>query len=143
MPSRAVARFCWLAAGATAAVAFALWFALTQQSTFGERTSYWRAAIADTHAHPISGSGAGSSDDYWYAHRTSNANVRDAHSLYLDSLAELGPLGLLLVLGVLLPPLAAAAIARSEPAVAVAASGYCAFLVHAGLGTGRCRRRRS
>jgi hypothetical protein len=59
--------------------------------------------------------------------------VRDAHSLYLESLAELGPIGLLLVFGVLMPPLAAAAIARSEPAVVVAASGYSAFLVHAGL----------
>jgi O-antigen ligase len=123
----------WLVVGAAAAVAVVLWLALTPHAGFGERPNYWRAAIADTRSHPISGSGAGSFDDYWYAHRNSEANVRDAHSLYLESLAELGPVGLLLVLGVLIPPLAAAAIARSEPAVAVAAGGYSAFLVHAGL----------
>ena len=123
----------WIVVGAAAAVAVVLWLALTPHAGFGERPNYWRAAIADTRSHPISGSGAGSFDDYWYAHRNSEANVRDAHSLYLESLAELGPVGLLLVLGVLAPPLAAAAIARSEPAVAVAAGGYSAFLVHAGL----------
>jgi O-antigen ligase len=123
----------WLVLGAAAGVAVAVWLALSPISGFGERPTYWRTALADSRAHPISGSGAGSFDDYWYAHRNREANVRDAHSLYLESLAELGPLGLLLVLGVLMPPLAAVAIARSEPAVAVAAGGYSAFLVHAGL----------
>jgi O-antigen ligase len=122
-----------LAVGITAAVVIALWLVLTPQSRFGDRPDFWRAAINDTRAHPISGSGAGSFDDYWLAHRNTAANVHDAHSLYLESLAELGPVGLLLVLGVLVPPLAAAAIARTEPAVAVAAGGYTAFLVHTGL----------
>ena len=123
----------WLVVGAAAAVAVVLWLALSPHSGLGERPNYWRAAIADARSHPISGSGAGSFDYYWYAHRTTDANVRDAHSLYLESLAELGPVGLLLVLGVLVPPLIAAAIARSDSAVAIAAGGYSAFLVHAGL----------
>jgi O-antigen ligase len=124
----------WLVLGVAAAVAAgAVWLVSSPSSGLGERPNYWRAAIADTRAHPISGSGAGSFDDYWDAHPRSDANVRDAHSLYLESLAELGPLGLLLVLGVLTPPLAAVLIARPEPTVAVAAGGYSAFLVHAGL----------
>jgi O-antigen ligase len=123
----------WLALGIAAAVAVALWLVLTPQSRFGDRPDFWHAAISDTRAHPVAGSGAGSFDDYWLAHRNVPADARDAHSLYLESLAELGPVGLLLVLGVLIPPLAAVVIVRTEPAVAVAAGGYTAFLVHAGL----------
>jgi O-antigen ligase len=100
---------------------------------FGDRAPYWRAAASDAAAHPLLGSGAGSFDEYWYAHRTLDVSVQDAHSLYLELLAELGPLGLLLVLAVLVPPLAAAVTARSDPALAVAAGGYVAFLVHAGI----------
>jgi O-antigen ligase len=123
----------WILVGAAAAVAVALGLALTSQAGLGERPNYWRAAIADARAHPVSGSGAESFDDYWLAHPKSAASVRDAHSLYLETLAELGPFGLVLLLGVLIPPLAAVAIARPDPALAVAAGGYCAFLVHAGL----------
>jgi hypothetical protein len=123
----------WVLTGVAVVVAVVILVALTSEAGLGERSNYWRAAIADARAHPISGSGAGSFDDYWFAHRDAAANVRDAHSLYLESLAELGPVGLLLVLAVLIPPLAAAAIARADPTVAVAAGGYAAFLVHAGL----------
>lgn len=123
----------WLIAGALACLAIPLWLTLKPHSGFGDRPAYWRVAISDVRAHPASGSGAGSFDDYWYRHATIQAGVQDAHSLYLESLAELGPLGLLLVFGVLVPPLGAAVIARGDPTVAIAAGAYVAFLVHAGL----------
>jgi hypothetical protein len=56
-------------------------------------------------------------------------SVRDAHSLYLETLAELGLLGLALLGLALAPPLLAA----FRGASAAAAGGYVAFLVHAGL----------
>ena len=118
---------------AAAVVCIGLALAAAPRSGFGDRTPYWRAALHDAHAHPLSGSGAGSFHAYWSSHRTIDVSVQDAHSLYLETLAELGPVGLLLVLLVLVPPYVAGVIARSDPAVPVAAGGYAAFLVHAGI----------
>jgi O-antigen ligase len=130
---RRASRHLVVLAGAVACLAVALWLTLTPHAGFGDRPAYWRAAMSDVRENPFAGSGAGSFDDYWYRHATINAGVHDAHSLYLESLAELGPPGLLLLIGVLLPPLAAAPIARRDPAAVVAAAGYATFLVHAGL----------
>ncbi len=99
----------------------------------GDRPSYWRVALEDAATHPLVGSGAGSFDDFWVEHRPIPANVRDAHSLYLEVLAELGPVGLVLLLALLAAPLVAAARLRARPVVAAAAAGYLAYLVHAGL----------
>jgi tetratricopeptide (TPR) repeat protein len=57
--------------------------------------------------------------------------VRDAHSLYLQTLGELGIVGLALLLIALLTPLAAAVRARKEPLIAAATAAYVAYLVHA------------
>jgi O-antigen ligase len=59
--------------------------------------------------------------------------VRDAHSLYLETLAEIGPLGLLLVLAVLGMPLVAARRSRRGLATATLPAAYVAFLLHAGI----------
>jgi O-antigen ligase len=120
-------------AGATACLGIALWLTFKPHAGFGDRPAYWRAAISDVRENPVTGSGAGSFDDYWYRHATIDAGVQDAHSLYLEALAELGPTGLLLLLGLLVPPLAAAFSARADPSTVVAAAGYATFLVHAGL----------
>jgi len=108
-------------------------FVLSPTSALSDRAAYWRVAAEDVREHPVLGSGAGTFDDYWSANRPVATNVHDAHNLYLESLAELGPLGLLLVLGILLPPLAALAAVRSDPEIAVAGGAYVAFLVHVGL----------
>ena len=55
--------------------------------------------------------------------------VLDAHSLYLETLAELGLVGLALLVLALAPPLAAG-FRGVDPA---ATGGYVAFLIHAGL----------
>jgi O-Antigen ligase len=123
----------WTALGAACAVVVFAWLGVASESGLGDRPAFWRAAVADARAHPVTGSGAGSFDDYWAVHRSRSVSVQDAHSLYLESFAELGPLGLILVLGVLVPPLVAGVLARSDPLVAVAAGGYSAFLVHLGL----------
>jgi len=57
--------------------------------------------------------------------------VRDAHNLYLEVLAETGPIGLLLLILALGTPLVAAFRARSHPLVPFALAAFVAFLVHA------------
>jgi len=97
------------------------------------RSDYWRVAWHDVEDHPLLGSGAGSYERRWLLRRPAALPVRDAHSLYLESLAELGPLGLLLLLGALAAPFAAAVRARSHPFVPAALAAYCCYLVHAGV----------
>jgi O-antigen ligase/polysaccharide polymerase Wzy-like membrane protein len=99
----------------------------------GDRPAYWKAAVADASAHPVLGSGAGSFDDFWLGHRTIGAFVEDAHSLYLETAAELGLVGLTLLGCALLVPLSSAISRRRQPLVPVAAAAYVTFLVHAGL----------
>jgi O-antigen ligase len=101
--------------------------------SFGDRPAYWRVAVDDSAAHPLFGSGAGSFDDYWREHRRIPASVRDAHSLYLETAAELGVVGLALLLCALGTPLVAAVTAPDRTRVATAAAAYVVFLVHAGL----------
>ena len=83
--------------------------------TLGDRPTYWRAAITDTRAHPLIGSGAGSFQAVWLRYRTTTVSVLNAHNLYLETLAELGPLGLALLLGALLVPLPVAIHSRRHP----------------------------
>ncbi len=96
------------------------------------RIALWRAAWQDARAQPLLGSGAGTYEQFFYEHRqTAALNVKDAHNLYLETLAELGPVGLALLLVALGIPLVAAVRARGD-GVAVAAGGaYAAYLVHA------------
>jgi hypothetical protein len=95
------------------------------------RIDLWRAAWADSRAHPWLGGGAGSYEPWWLAHRPSRADVRDAHSLYLETLAEVGPIGLTLLVLALALPLAGAVKARRQRLVPLAAGAYVAYVVHA------------
>ncbi|HEX7526356.1 MAG TPA: O-antigen ligase family protein [Gaiellaceae bacterium] len=96
------------------------------------RIELWKSAAREAGAHPWLGGGAGSYEAWWLAHRHSGARVRDAHSLYMQTLAEVGPFGLALLVLALGVPLAAGIRARRLPLVPAALSAYVAFLVHAG-----------
>ena len=100
--------------------------------SLGGRTPLWREAWLDWEAHPELGSGAGTFEPYWLEHRRTSANVRDAHSLYLETLAELGPLGLALLVTALAMPLLLVPRARFHPLAPGALAAYLAYLVHAG-----------
>jgi hypothetical protein len=95
------------------------------------RTDLWHVAWLEVKAHPLAGGGAGSYERYYLVHRHTTQQVQDAHSLYLETLAELGPLGLVLLLAALALPLVAAVRLRRHPLVPVAAAAYAVFLVHA------------
>lgn len=97
------------------------------------RSDYWRVAWREVEAHPVLGGGAGSYQRFWLRHRRANLPVLDAHSLYLETLAELGPVGLALLLCALGVPLVALPAARRTPLAGAALGGYVAFLVHAGI----------
>ena len=100
------------------------------------RASYFHVAWHDeVLAHPLLGTGAGTFGVYWArsGKQLELGGALDAHSLYLETLAELGPLGLLLVAAMLLAPLRGVLSHRAVPSVPAAAGAYAAFLVHAGL----------
>lgn len=97
------------------------------------RVELWGAALDLAAEHRLLGAGAGSYEQHWLERRASPLKVRDAHSLYLETLAELGPAGLLLLAVALGLPLAAAVRARRHPLVPPAAGAYAAYLAHAGV----------
>jgi O-antigen ligase/polysaccharide polymerase Wzy-like membrane protein len=122
---------------ADAAIAGTRHPALTQANTsltlsLSGRVPLWRQAWHDWKSHWTLGSGAGTFEQDWLQHRRTSASVRDAHSLYLETLAELGPVGLALLLTALSLPLLAAAKVRSHPFVPAAFAAYLAYLIHAG-----------
>jgi O-antigen ligase len=98
----------------------------------GPRIDYWRVAWHEFDHNPVVGSGSSTFAEYWERAGASVA-VLDAHSIYLETLAELGLLGLLLLVAAFAAPLVAAARGRDHRFAALATSAYVAFLVHAGL----------
>ena len=98
------------------------------------RADLWRLAWDDARKNPLLGAGSGTYERYFLAHQPSDVGrVRDAHGLYIETLAELGPFGLILLLGTLAVPLTALWAARTHPLVPGAAGAYAAYLVHTGV----------
>ncbi len=99
------------------------------------RYSYWKVAVAAFGGAPLKGVGAGGYATEWLQRRTIAERVRDAHSLYLQTLAELGLVGLAL-LAALLAAIALAARAALRDDRVLAAGPAAAALVwalHAGV----------
>jgi hypothetical protein len=97
----------------------------------GRRDEFWRVAWNAFEKRPVTGFGAGSFEQYWLEHRQRARNVRDAHNLYVESLAELGVPGLLLIAALFGIPLWAALVARARPFVPAAFGGVTVYLAHA------------
>jgi O-Antigen ligase len=91
----------------------------------------WQASWHQAGAHPLLGGGAGSYEQYWTQHRPVALQVEDAHNLYLETLSELGPVGLILLAGLLVIPFVAAARNRRHPLVPAAGAAFAAYAVHA------------
>jgi O-Antigen ligase len=66
------------------------------------RLSLWKAAVRIYETQKLRGTGAGTYQQYYPRYRTEGIYVVDAHSLYLQSLAELGLVGFVLILVVVL-----------------------------------------
>jgi hypothetical protein len=104
-------------------------------SAQSNRYDYWRVALEAFGAHPLAGVGSGGFRVEWQRERTVVDPARDAHSLYLETAAELGLVGLLLlgtaIAGVVL---GAARARRRRPAAAAGPIAALAlWAVHAGI----------
>jgi hypothetical protein len=99
------------------------------------RWQFWGAASSEFQAHPLNGGGAGSWQAWWLQHNSLGGFFTQyAHSLYLETLAELGIIGLLLIGGAVIVAAAGAtrsALSLRSGDVAAAAAGGIAFFAAA------------
>ena len=104
-------------------------------SVQSNRYEYWRVAGAVFADHPLRGIGSGSFQVEWLQRREIAEGVRDAHSLYLETAAELGLVGLLALAAFLAGVVLAArdALRREGAGAAGAVAALAVFGVHAGV----------
>jgi O-antigen ligase len=67
----------------------------------GNRYDYWRVALDEFNSQPLRGVGAGNYQPGYYLHRRTTEAITQPHSLELQTLAELGIIGALLLLAFL------------------------------------------
>jgi hypothetical protein len=101
----------------------------------GHRLSYWRVAVDVAADHPTAGAGPGAFAVEWLRRRTIDERVRNAHSLELQTLADLGIVGLaLLAAAIGATAVAAAGALRADRTLAAGpAAGALTWVLHAGL----------
>jgi hypothetical protein len=63
------------------------------------RWQFWTEAVKEFESAPFKGRGAGSFESWWAQHAPFSYFIRNAHSLYLEVLGELGVVGFLLLVG--------------------------------------------
>ena len=103
------------------------------------RWQWWGAAVDQFRENPLAGEGAGSYEGWWLQHGEIAGFVRDAHSLYLEMLGELGIVGFLLVVGAFGSGIAVGAsrVRRADvterPTVAGLLAAFLAFALAAGI----------
>lgn len=103
------------------------------------RYDFWKSAVDENATRPLSGTGAGTFEFWWARNATTQESVRDAHSLYLQVLGELGLVGFALLLGLMLAVVlggawvALGAGARERAVLAAAVAGCAAFWLTAGV----------
>ncbi len=66
------------------------------------RWQFWSVAVDEAKEYPALGEGAGAYEHWWAEHASITRFVRNAHSLYLESLGELGVVGAALVVALAL-----------------------------------------
>jgi hypothetical protein len=97
------------------------------------RPQLWRVAISAANGHWVGGTGAGSFERSWKRNPGATATVRDAHGLYVETLSELGVVGVVLLVVMLGLPLAAGLAMRTVTLVPAIIGSYAAFLLHNGV----------
>ena len=109
-------------------------------ATGSGRYQWWSVAVDAGAEQPLTGAGPGTFEFVWSENGTIPGFVRDAHSLYLESFGELGVIGLLCALALVLTPLLASSKralgngGRVERGAAAAAAGsIAAFALAAGF----------
>jgi hypothetical protein len=100
------------------------------------RIDLWNAAWRQFKSTPLAGQGAGTFADTWAQHRPTSDIVHDAHSIYLETLDELGIIGLLLLLTAIITVLvrtAARAQGPDRPLYAALFAILLAWAIHAAI----------
>jgi hypothetical protein len=99
------------------------------------RYAYWRVALRAFGEEPLRGVGAGGWAVYWLRYRTITEGAQDAHSLPLQTMAELGLVGLALLAtflaGIALAARDAIRVAPAQAAGLIA--GFVVWVAHAPL----------
>ncbi len=97
------------------------------------RFGLWHTAWDTFSDHPVVGVGGGSYWQVWAASPRGYYTSTEAHGVYAETLAELGIIGLVLLLVVLVPPFVGAVRARRSPLVPFAFAAFAGWVVHAGV----------
>ena len=106
------------------------------EATNNGRLDFWRVARDGYREHRLVGTGAGTYEVLWAQHRPYTLDIVDAHSLFVEVLAELGIIGLALLVVALFTPLGAAALRCRGPDKAIYAAAVAviaAWLAHAAV----------
>ena len=99
------------------------------------RYAYWRVALDTGFDHPLAGVGASGFRNQWLVRRKVDENVRDAHSLELETFAELGLVGVALLAALLAAiGVSARAALRADPTLAAGpAAVLTAWVFHSAI----------
>jgi hypothetical protein len=103
------------------------------------RYQFWETAVDAAKTEPVVGIGPGTFEYFWAREGSLPTFIRDAHSLYLETAAELGLIGLALIVALIAAPFVAG-IGRTRMAgaedrawIAAAVGGCAAFAVAAAI----------
>ena len=101
------------------------------------RYQLWSSAVRENKTRPLTGTGSGTFEFWWARDGDTTETVRDTHSLYLQTLGELGIVGFALIMAFLGAIVVGgvrrllAAPARDRPLYAAALAGFAAFCITA------------
>ena len=106
----------------------------------GSRYFVWKVGLKAFRTHPLGGTGAGTFEFWWNRRATDPEFALDAHSLWIENLAELGLPGLLLIVAVVAAAVVTAVTARrharrraSAGATTAVVALLLVYLVHASV----------
>jgi cytochrome c-type biogenesis protein CcmH/NrfG len=106
----------------------------------GTRYNLWDVALHAFTAHPLTGTGAGTYSLWWNRHARDSESVQNAHSIWFETMAELGAPGLLLILVFFVGAIVVVILVRrlanrrtSAAASTAAAAALIVFVLHASV----------
>jgi O-antigen ligase/polysaccharide polymerase Wzy-like membrane protein len=103
------------------------------------RWQFWSAAVDEFKSARLVGRGAASYEPWWAQHATFTHFIRNAHSLYLETLAELGAIGFILIVAAFVAGVVVAvrrlmrAGPRERPTIAALTAVFAAFAFGAAI----------
>ena len=100
------------------------------------RVEHWNVALDTFRADELKGSGAGTFQNAWNRDRPRYFQVMDAHSLYIETLGEMGIVGIVLLMTALLAIAVGLALrlrGPGRPATAAVLAAFATWALHAGV----------